>query len=97
MDEKEIEEMMRKAVEKQKGKFLKFVSPGNSGVPDRVAIFPGGEIWFVELKKDGGVARPLQKKWQKILKGLGCHAAIIEGKAEAKEWIEKHRWWFYGI
>lgn len=97
MSEKDIEQMMRREVENQRGKFLKFVSPGNDGVPDRIAIFPGGEIWFIELKADNGRIKPIQEKWQAILKGMDCHAAIIQGEKQAREWLAKHRWWFYGV
>ena len=97
MSEKEIEQMMRKEVEAQKGKFLKWVSPGNDGVPDRIAIFPGGEVWFIELKADKGTVAPIQERWKNELKGLGCNAIIIRGEAQARDFLERHRWWFYGI
>ena len=89
MEEKDIEKMIKRNVEKYGGKFLKFVSPGNSGVPDRIAIFPGGEIWFLELKTDDGRPRPLQKKWNAILLKLGCNAMIIRGEEQAREWINE--------
>ena len=89
--EKDIEIMMRKNVERQGGKFLKFISPGNGGVPDRIAIFPGGEIWFVELKTEHGQIRPLQRKWKSILEKLGCNSVIIRGNDEARAWLDDHR------
>lgn len=85
--EKDIESMMRKKIESIGGQFLKFVSPGNSGVPDRIAIFPGGRIWFVELKDDGKKPRKLQEKWKKTLIGLGCRSVIIVGEEQAREWL----------
>ena len=97
MSEKEIEMMMRKEIGQQEGKFLKLVSPGNDGVPDRIAIFPGGEIWFVELKTKDGHVKPIQTKWQNILSRLGCRARIIKGEDQAREWLDKHREWFYGV
>lgn len=89
--EKQIEEWLRKQVEKMGGEFYKFVSPGNNGVPDRIAVLPGGRIWFVELKADNGVVAPLQK-WQldKLTK-LGVNAIVIRGLDEAYDWSVE-RW-----
>lgn len=77
---------MRKQVEKMGGMFLKWVSPGNDGVPDRIAIFPNGSIWFVELKADSGRVAPLQEYWQRQLAKMNCNAVIIRGKDEAITW-----------
>lgn len=84
--ERQIENGMRKNIERAGGKFLKWVSPGNDGVPDRIAIFPNGSIWFVELKADKGRVAPLQEYWQKELTRMNCNAVIIRGKEEAIAW-----------
>ena len=61
--ERDIESGLRKQVERMGGKFMKFTSPGNDGVPDRIAILPGGRVWFVELKREGEKPTAVQK-WQ---------------------------------
>jgi hypothetical protein len=38
----------------------KFVSPQNSGVPDRMFIGPSGHVVFIEFKKPGGKLSALQ-------------------------------------
>ena len=48
--EKSIENILRKAVEDEGGVCLKWTCPGDRGVPDRMILFPGGIIAFVELK-----------------------------------------------
>lgn len=85
--EKQIEEWMRKEIEKMGGKFFKFVSPGNDGVPDRIAILPGGLICFVELKRDGKELRPLQEYVCGQLKELGCNVLKVRGIEEANRAI----------
>lgn len=51
MLEKEIEQYFCKAVKTQlSGWPLKFTSPGQNGMPDRIVLLPGGKIYFVELK-----------------------------------------------
>ena len=68
------------------GKFMKFTSPGNDGVPDRIAILPGGRVWFVELKREGEKPTAIQKWQMEQLRKLGCNVALITGKQEAIDW-----------
>ena len=42
---------------------LKFVSPGHSGVPDRIIFTPWGQIYFAELKQKSGALSPAQGAW----------------------------------
>ena len=50
---------------------LKFVSPGFSGVPDRLILLPGGNLIFVETKKPGEKERKRQEYVQGLLRKLG--------------------------
>ena len=73
--EKDIEKKLRKMVERHGGKCLKWVCPGWSGVPDRIALLPGGLVIFVETKRPkGGKVSKLQEKWFEWLNDLGFHA-----------------------
>jgi hypothetical protein len=71
--EKEIERKLKNLVEgKLGGLCLKWVCPGWRGVPDRILLFPGGRVYFVELKRPkGSKVDPLQTWWQRRLAGLG--------------------------
>ena len=42
MREREIEKWLREQIKNLGGKALKFTSPGNDGVPDRIVFLPGG-------------------------------------------------------
>lgn len=88
-DERDIEKWMREKIEQLGGVFMKWVSPGNDGVPDRIAILPGGGIYFIELKKDGGTPRKLQRWQQDRLRRLGCDVRTVEGMREARQFIEE--------
>jgi hypothetical protein len=89
MREKEIEIYLRDQVKKAGGKAYKFESPGNDGVPDRLVIFPGNRIYFVELKAPGRKPRPLQVKQMNTLSGFDCNVRMIDSKKGVDEFIAK--------
>lgn len=80
MREKEIEIYLRDEVKKAGGKAYKFESPGNDGVPDRIVIFPGNQVYFVEVKAPNGKVRPLQLKRMQELTQFGCKVLVINSK-----------------
>lgn len=84
--ERDIENGLRRRVKRMGGKFMKFTSPGNDGVPDRIAVLPGGRVWFIELKREGEKPTAVQKWQMKQLRALGCNVALITGKQEAIDW-----------
>jgi len=88
MREKEIEEYLRKEVKKAGGKAYKFESPGNDGVPDRIVIFPGNNIYFVELKAPGKKPRPLQVKQMRDLKNFGCKVSVLDSKERVDQFMD---------
>jgi len=85
--EKEVEKYLKKRVENSGGWALKFISPGISGVPDRIILYPGGQIYFVELKSPTGRTRILQKKIQKMLRRFGFPVYTINSKEAADNFI----------
>ena len=91
MRERDIEKWLRRQVESLGGLAFKFSSPGNDGVPDRLAVLPGGLIYFIELKADRGRLSPLQVWQQDRLRQLGVNVAVIRGMVEAAEFIEEVR------
>lgn len=70
--EKDIERALGRKVKKHGGYCLKWVSPGQAGVPDRIVVLPGGRVVFVETKRPkGGILSERQKVWGKRLVDLG--------------------------
>lgn len=93
MREKDIEIYLRDQVKKASGKAYKFESPGNDGVPDRIVIFPGNRIYFVELKAPGKKPRPLQVKKIKELMAFDCKVFVIDRKEKVDvflEWVKEY-------
>ena len=71
MQEKDIEEKLRIGIKRIGGLCLKWVSPGYTGVPDRMILLPGGIIRFAELKAPGKTERKRQIVVQHILRHMG--------------------------
>lgn len=78
MLESMVERKFVTEVKKRGGLAVKFVSPGLDGVPDRLVLFPGGRLAFVELKAPGKKMRPLQVKRAKMLRALGFMVYCID-------------------
>lgn len=79
MLERAIERYLIHEVKRRNGLALKFVSPGISGVPDRIVMLPRGKMAFVELKAPGETLRPLQVKRKNQLEILGFEVYCVDG------------------
>lgn len=79
MKEREIERVLVEEVKRLGGRAYKWVSPGNSGVPDRIVILPNTRPIFVELKTDTGRLSPLQENQIDRLKKLGQWVEVVKG------------------
>ena len=55
------------------------MSPGTSGVPDRIVLLRDGKVGFVEVKAPGKKTRPIQERRMRELRQLGFYAAVIDG------------------
>jgi len=89
--ERDIEKYLKARVEEMGGLFMKFVSPGNDGVPDRIAIMPGDHVWFVELKTSMGRTTAIQE-WQiEQIKKRDVPAIVVRGMTDARVFIETLR------
>lgn len=89
--EKEIEAYLVRSVKNKNGLCMKWTSPGNAGVPDRIIMIPGGKVYFVELKAEGkrNNLSPLQKNSMQKLKNLNCDVRVIASFQEVDEFIEE--------
>lgn len=78
MREKFIERNLVQAVCRRGGLAPKFNSPGWAGAPDRLILFPGGRLAFVEVKAPGKALRPLQVRRKGQLEALGFRVYVID-------------------
>ena len=82
MKEKIIEQKFRAAVRTAGGVAVKFVSPGLDGMPDRLALLPGGRMAFVEVKAPGKKPRPLQEARHRMLRRLCFQVYVLDDEKQ---------------
>lgn len=87
MKEKIIEQYLKKRVE-ENGLCLKWTSPGTAGVPDRICIFPGGRVVFVETKAPTGTVKKIQKEVIRRMRNLGAVVYVASTKEDVDQIIE---------
>lgn len=78
MRESAIERRLVTEAVKRGGFAPKFVSPGLNGMPDRLLLFPGGRLAFVEVKAPGKKPRPLQRRRIEQLTALGFRVFVLD-------------------
>lgn len=82
MKERTIEQKLVRAVKDRGGICPKFVSPGFDGMPDRVALMPGGRLAFIEVKAPGEKPRRLQEARHRLLRSLGFKVYVLDGQEQ---------------
>jgi hypothetical protein len=85
--EDNLEAFFHKRVRLLGGHTVKMLPFVESGVPDRLVIFPGGALYLVELKADDGALRPDQIQWIARATAIGLDVAVLTGKEEVLEWL----------
>lgn len=88
--ESSIEHYFGMAISYFGGKTYKWVSPGNPGVPDRIAFFPGGLLYLVELKKQIGGRKGCAQNIQfNVLGGMGSFVYVLNSMDAIDLWLKK--------
>lgn len=88
VSEQAVERAFAQAAKLAGGWALKLVSPGNAGVPDRLALLPDGTVRLVELKAPGKHPRPLQARMFAKLERAGHPVTVIDSVAAARAFWE---------
>lgn len=86
--EKWLEPKLVQEITNRNGLCLKFESPGNRGVQDRLIFMPGGRLYIVELKSQGKELRKLQEWWQRRFQGLGFNARKVDSEEELNKLLK---------
>lgn len=89
MLEKDIEARLKRGVEQAGGLCLKWVSPGCTGVMDRIVLLPGGRVIFVELKKPGGRRSTRQMWLAQQMVNIGMSVRCLWNEKEVDAFLER--------
>ena len=89
MRESQIESRLSRGVKQAGGLCLKWVSPGCTGVMDRIVLLPGGRVIFVELKQPGGRLSERQKWMADALARLGMDVRCLWIKEHVDDFLEE--------
>lgn len=85
--ERDIERVFREGVESLGGWALKLPAIHVTGLPDRVALLPGGRAVFVELKAPGEKPRKIQAWVHQKLKNLSFEVLVLDSAEAVKNKI----------
>lgn len=88
MLERSVEAGLVEKVKKHGGLCYKFVSPGCSGVPDRI-IITKGRVIFVELKQTSGRLAPIQARTHERMRYHGAEVHVVYGSAGVDKLIKE--------
>lgn len=88
MLERSVEAGLLEKVKKHGGLCYKFVSPGCSGVPDRV-IITEGRVIFVELKQTYGRLSPIQKRTHERMRYHGAEVHTVYGSEGVNKLVKE--------
>lgn len=83
--EKLLERKLRQKVDQLGGWSIKLLATHTIGLPDRLCLFPGGKLVFVELKTTGKRTRKIQQKVHERIRSMGFRVEVID----TSEQIEK--------
>lgn len=85
--ENKVEKYLDHCVKVQGGITRKWVSPGFSGVPDRIVIIKG-RVYFVEVKTVDGRLSTTQQREHQRLKNAGVEVHTVYGNSDVDQFIK---------
>lgn len=90
--ENKIEDRLRLGVKALGGVCAKWISPGFSGVPDRIVQIKGHTI-FVETKTPDGELSQSQIRAHRLLRSNGAMVCVVARQYE----VDSFLWWLDGL
>lgn len=86
--EKALERKVAELTKAHKGMCIKLLSDYITGLPDRLCLFPGQRLVFIELKTTGQKPRRIQLYIHKKLRDLGFRVEVVDNSKQLTEIIE---------
>lgn len=95
--ESKLELRCREYAEYRGGELLKWVSPGNTGVQDRILLLPRGFIAFIEFKAPDGKLDAKQEYWFNRMYELGQWRYVIDDYETFRTVVDQAPLMFAGV
>lgn len=98
MREVTVEQALNGEAARRNGWALKWVSPGEAGIPDRIVILPmdrcpccgtTARVGAVELKAPGKAPRRLQERQAERLRAVGLPVGWADTPGGARAWVQR--------
>jgi hypothetical protein len=90
MRESTVEKYLHEQVVKAGGDTRKVTYPGRRGAPDRLILWPGGQMEFVETKAPDGKLESWQEREHKRLRDLEFRVSVLWDKKQVDMWLFYH-------
>lgn len=94
--ESRIEKKLCEGVKRLGGRAYKLVSPGCTGMPDRLICLPNGSVIFAELKTEKGRLGPKQKQKVDELVKMRQQVWVLYGARDVEDLLAFLRGWLNG-
>ena len=88
--EKLLESKLRKEFRKIGGLCIKLSALNFAGIPDRLCLFPGGRVLFVEVKTTKEKPRKLQNAIHTKIRTLGFRVDIVDKSEQIEEILKDY-------
>lgn len=88
MREADLEDVFRRAVRAAGGMAVK-LTPPPAGIPDRLVLWPGARLYFVELKTKTGRLSVVQRVQHRQLAALGFDVVVLYGAGQIRAWAKE--------
>lgn len=87
--ERDVESYLVKRVRQLGGKSIK-LAPTETGIPDRLVMWPNGRMELVEVKAAGGRLSRGQQRWHaKVAEHQNIHVFVTVGRVGVDRYIEE--------
>ena len=90
MGEKQLERKFTKVVKAAGGFPIKLLPFNLNGLPDRIALLPGGKLIFAEIKSPGKKSTKIQIYLQNKIQGLGFKVYVIDNQNDILQIIKDY-------
>lgn len=89
MRESAIEAYLVATVKELGGEVRKLKWIGRRGAPDRVVMLPGSVLFWIELKRPGGMAEAHQAREHRRMLAMGQRVIILDTFEKIDQWFER--------